>query len=262
VFFFFSKLLDVFLSPYTWGLVLFALAVPWRRRSIRRWRRRRAFGIAAFAVLYVCSLEHVDNALVYRLEHATTSTYREDVRYDVVVLLGGMTDERLTAENGRIGYNGNVERVIVTHELLRDGKARFAIVSGAAVNPMLAEYGEARVLAGQLRGWGIAEDRIIVEDKAMNTRDNAVYAAEIVRARGFEKVLVVTSAMHMKRAVECFDAVGLRVDTLLVDHHALRALPFGPSSLIPRAGSLSGTTASLRELFGRLVYRVAGFARS
>ena len=32
----------------------------------------------------------------------------------------------------------NVERVIMTHRLLRNGKARYVIVSGATENPVLA----------------------------------------------------------------------------------------------------------------------------
>ena len=39
-------------------------------------------------------------------------------------------------------------------------------------------------------------------------------------ARGFEKVLVVTSAFHMRRARECFNKVGIPFDTLAVDFRA------------------------------------------
>jgi uncharacterized SAM-binding protein YcdF (DUF218 family) len=208
VFFVLSKILDIFLTPYFWGLFLVALAIPWSRRSVSRWKRRRAIGIAGVLVLLFFSLEPVSNALVWSLEHEVPSTYREDVVYDVVVLLGGVTDERAMAVSGQPAYNDNVERLVATHRLLRDGKAKYAIVSGAAMDPSLVRFGEAPVLIDQLREWGIEGERLISEDRARNTRENAVYSAEIIKARGFSRVLVVTSAFHMKRAVECFNAVG------------------------------------------------------
>jgi uncharacterized SAM-binding protein YcdF (DUF218 family) len=261
VFFYLSKVLDLFLSPYTWGLVLLAAAVPWRVRAIRRWRRRRFFGIAALAVLLTLSAAPVANALLWRLEHSGTSTYRDDVTYDAIVLLGGIVDEEVTATSGQPSYNDNVERVVMTHRLLRDGKARFVIVSGGPMNPNRAAFGEAVVLGRQLEDWGIAKDRIILEDKARNTRENAVYTQQIARERGFERVLVVTSAFHMARAAECFAAVDMKVDTFSVDYRAHEHMAGELERWLPRAQSLAESAAVVRELSGRLVYRLQGYGK-
>lgn len=258
MFFFLSKILDVVLTPYAWAAILILLSIPWTRRTARRWRRRRAFGIAAVAVLFVFSIEPVANGILAKMERDAPSTYREDAVYDAVILLGGVTDERVLAETGQPAYNDNVERLTVTYRLLQDGRAKTAILSGAAMDPSLASFGEARAMAAQLREWGIADDRIVIEDRARNTRENAVYSAEIVRARGLGRVLVVTSAFHMKRADECFVAVGLPVDTLPVDFRAHG----GPKSWLPRAQWLSVSSSMIRELFGRVIYRVRGYARS
>lgn len=258
MFFFLSKILDVLLTPYAWATLLLLAAIPWTRRSLRRWKRRRAFGIAGMLVLLVFSLEPVANAIVWKMEHDAPSTFRPDVTYDAVILLGGVTDERVMAVTGQPSYNDNVERLVMTHRLLQEGKARVTIISGAAMDPALARFGEARVLGEQLHDWGIAEDRILLEERARNTRENAVYSAEIVRARGYRKVLVVTSAFHMKRAQECFAAVDLPVDTLAVDYRASD----GPKSWLPRAHALATSSSSIRELFGRVIYRAQGYARS
>lgn len=259
MFFVLSKLLDVLLSPYTWGLSFLALAVPWRRpRRPMRWKRRRAVGIAGLVVLVVFSLDPVANRLQYRLEHTTPSTYRPDVTYDAVILLGGLGDERVAMETGQPAFNDNVERLIATHRLLADGRARFAIVSGGAENPEFAEHSEARVLARQIAAWGVDPSRVILEDQARNTRENAVYSQRITNERGFEKVLIVTSAFHMPRAVECFEAVGMKVDWLAVDFRASRP---GAGSWIPRAGHLAQSTAMLREMAGLWIYRFQGYAK-
>ena len=266
MFYLLSKLLDVLLSPLVWGLLLLAFAVPWRvrghaRATRRGRRRRRLFGAAGLAVLLLASSPTVANALLWWLEHSATSSFRKDVNYDVVILLGGVVEEMPTKTSGMPSYNENVERLIATHRLLREGNARFAIVSGAASSPQLAAFGESAVLARQIEDWGIAKERILAEDKALNTRENALYTKAIVRARGFERVLVVTSAFHMPRAAECFVAVDMPVDTLSVDYRAEPPGFNGLAKLLPRAHALAITSAVLREWFGRLVYRVQGYGR-
>lgn len=261
MFFLLSKLLDVFLSPYSWGLVLLALAIPWRVRAARTWRRRRAFGIAGLAVLVLASSMSVSNALAWSLEHATTSTYRDDVTYDAVVLLGGVVDEEVTARSGQPAYNENVERLLVTYRLLRDGKAKVAIVSGGTMDKRFAGFGEADALGRQLEDWGIAKDRIIIEGAALNTRDNAVYSQRIAKERGLDRVVIVTSAFHMLRASECFAAVGMKVDTLAVDYRA-HEHERGLAGFLPRAGNLAVTSSMTREIAGRWVYRAQGYGKS
>jgi uncharacterized SAM-binding protein YcdF (DUF218 family) len=261
VFFFLSKLLDVFLSPYTWGLLLLAAAVPWRARAARRWRRRRACGAAGLALLVVISLHPVANALAWSVEHTSTSTYRPDVTYDAVVLLGGMVDEEVGAATNLPSLNDNVERLLVTYQLLHDDRARVVIITSGTVDKKLAAYSETAVLARQLEGWGIARERIILEDRALNTRDNAVYSQQIARERGLERVVIVTSAFHMPRAADCFAAVGMKVDTLAVDYRAHPNAVGQLADWLPRARELASTSGFVRELFGRLVYRVQGYSK-
>ena len=263
MFFFLSKVLDVFLSPYTWGLVLLAAAVPWRPRRMdpRRARRPRIFGAVGFVLLLLLSSLPVSSKLQWNLEHATTPTYHDDVTYDAVVLLGGVVDEEVSAVSKQPSYNDNVERVIMTHRLLRNGKARYVIVSGATENPVYAASSESAMLSRQLEDWGIAHERIIIEDRALNTRENALYSKQIARQRGFERVLIVTSAFHMARAAECFAAVDMKVDTLAVDYRAHQHPGDRLSDWLPRASSLAVTTSTLREMFGRLIYRAQGYGK-
>lgn len=259
MFFFLSKVLDIFLCPYTWGVLSFAAAVPWGRKRAKRWRRRRAYGIAGLAILVVSGMGPFSHLIQYRLEHAEPSTYRADVTYDAVILLGGLVDQEATAENHQATYNDAVERMIVTNHLLGSGKAKHVIVS-AGTAPEYPESGEANVIARQLEEWGVAKERILVEDKARNTRENALFTQEIAKARGFERVLVVTSAAHMSRARGCFEAIGMKVDTLNVDYrsHARSGASLG--DWLPRVDGLADMSGTLHELFGRLVYRLRGYA--
>ncbi len=261
MFFILSKLLDVFLSPFSWGLVLLAAAVPWGERGLLRWKRRRALGAAGLAILVAASSSPVANGLNRRLEQAAVSTYREDVVYDAVVLLGGLVDEETTSRTGQPSYNDNVERVIATHRLLRDGRAKAVIVSSGALDAAHAEMGEAAVLGRQLEDWGIAKERIFLEERARNTRENALLSHQIARAQKFDRVLVVTSAYHMVRTRECFAAVSMDVDTLAVDYRAHAGVD-RVSDWIPRASALHVTTSMLREMAGRFIYRAQGYGQA
>jgi uncharacterized SAM-binding protein YcdF (DUF218 family) len=261
VFFALSKVLDVLLCPLTWAILLVFAATPFRPKPVRRWRRARWLSVAALSVLLLFSCETTELVMYRAIERCAEATYEPDVTYDAAVLLGGVTDERVMASHARPSYNGNVERLTETFRLLREGKARFAILSGAAVDASLASYGEAIVLAQQLREWGIEADRLIVEDRARNTYENAAYSADIARARGLRRIVVVTSAFHMARALECFAAVDLPVDALPVDHRTYAAT-YDAGMFLPRASALAGTTTSFHELFGWIIYRAKGYARS
>lgn len=262
MFFALSKILDILLSPMGWVLVLLALAIPWRRpRRRSRWRRHRVFGALALLVLYVFSMGAVSNRLFYRLEHQVESTNIPTQVYDAVVLLGGMGDERSEEETGQLSFDDNVERLIATHRVLADGHARVAILSGAASDPSLREHSEARMLAKQLVLWGISPSRLIIEEQARNTHENALYSKELAIKNGFAKVLIITSAFHMARAVECFGAVGMPVDTLIVDYRTHVRSDAFPAAFIPRASNFDTSAGYFRESFGLLVYRFQGYAR-
>ena len=249
MFFILSKTLDVLLSPLTWAvLVLIAGLV---RRTIPAWAPLSAIGILTFF-----SLEPVSNALIRHLEASAERTERPGTNYDVVVLLGGVVEDRSSRTSGMTSYNDNSERLMMTFDLLRSGHAAHAILSsGSAPGTVVPE---ARVLAQQLETWGIDRSRLLIEDRARNTRENALFSKEIIDAHHFRRVLIVTSAMHMPRSVDCFRQVGLNVDTLPVDYRS-----YDPEqargSWLPRADKLAASVAALRELFGRLVYRVVGY---
>jgi uncharacterized SAM-binding protein YcdF (DUF218 family) len=253
VFYFLSKILDIFLTPLAWSIVLVLIGLT--GTSLRR----RAWGVLGVALLLTFSLEPVSNAMFRGLEASAKRTFRPDATYDVVILLGGVVEDRAQATSGQRSFNDNNERLLETFDLLRKGTARNAIVSGGPADATRTEVVEARVLADQLVLWGIDRERVIVEDHAKNTYENAVDSAAIVRARGYKTVLVVTSAFHMKRALGCFRAVDLDVDSLPVDFRSYSS-PYS-GELLPRARFLEESTVALREWFGRGIYRARGYAK-
>jgi uncharacterized SAM-binding protein YcdF (DUF218 family) len=257
VFYFLSKILDLLLAPLTWVLLLVVLAMVWQRRPKGVKRAQLALFVSV-SVLVLFALDPVSNRLVRALESSAVNERRPNMRYDAVVLLGGMLEDRVTASALTPSYNERAERLTVTYELLRSDAARYVIISGTSD---VREAIEADVLADQLIRFGIAADRIIREGRSRNTRENALFTQEIVRARGFESLLVVTSAFHMRRAKGCFNAVGLAVDAYPVDYASYDGSRFA-QNWVPRSSAFNMSTWALREWSGRLVYRLRGYTKN
>ncbi len=255
MFLFLSKVLDVFLSPLSWALLLLGLGLVLQRR---RARLARGLGVLGFGVLYAFSTEAVSSALMRATEAGAVTTFRPDVTYDAVIVLGGGLDPAATEVSGRPEYSAAPERILRGFELLREGRAHKLLISGGSLDPRPEAVVEADVLSRQLQAWGIPAERIVTEGRSRNTRENAVESERIIREQGWRTLLLITSAAHMPRAAGCFAAVGLRPDTLPVDLRA-PTTPVKRMSWLPRAGQLSQSTEALRELAGRVVYGRRGW---
>jgi uncharacterized SAM-binding protein YcdF (DUF218 family) len=255
MFYFLSKILDILLTPLAWSFALIAVGALSRGSPLRK----RVLAGLGLGTLLFFSLEPVSNALMRSLEDPPLRTYRPEVTYDVVILLGGLVEDRVQATWEQRAYNEDGERLLETYDLLRQARARNAILSGGAASPSRMQVVEARALGDQLVAWGIDPERLVVEDHARNTYENAIDSAAIIRAHDWKTVLVVTSAFHMPRAYGCFRAVGLEVDTLPVDFRSYKS-PYS-GELVPRAEHLAHSTGALREWFGRGIYRLRGYSR-
>ena len=252
VFFFLSKLLDVALDPLWWALVAIAVGLALHRR---RPRASLASVVLALLVLISASLPVVSDQLWASLETDAPNSYRPEVTYDAVVLLGGVVDTSGSTRT-EVAYGNNVERLTVVFDLLRAGKAKVVLLSGGPLGDGLPT--EAAFLKAQLISWGIVEERIVLDPLSKNTRENAVQSAKLSHEHQFASVLLVTSAFHMKRAAGCFKAAGLSVDTLPVDYRMRD--PGRDPTVLPRAEYLAESTRAIRELVGRVVYRVLGYS--
>jgi len=244
-----AKTLDVAFDPLWWCATLVVVGLLLRRRRPRAGLALLALGPALVVLL---ALPPVANRLWHALEDDAPRSYVPEKTYDVVVLLGGVIDAG-GSNATEAAWGNNVERFLTTYDLLRTGKAKAAIITGGV--PSIPAP-EARVLGDQLAAWGIERERLLLDEKAVNTRENAQFSAKLVREHGFTSVLLVTSAFHMKRSVAAFKAAGLEVDTLPVDYRMRE--PSRDRLFLPRTNYLEESARALHEWAGRLVYAVTG----
>ncbi len=94
-----------------------------------------------------------------------------------------------------------------------------------------------------------------LEDKSRNTAENAQYSYNLLKKEKISRVILVTHALHMARAVEQFQKVGFIVTPAPTTFHSyptqITVLDF-----IPSAPALRLSSNALRELFGRWWYRL------
>jgi uncharacterized SAM-binding protein YcdF (DUF218 family) len=95
---------------------------------------------------------------------------------------------------------------------------------------------------------GVPASRLVREARSRNTRENATYSAEILRARGLSTVVVVTSAIHLPRALKDFDRAGVQVIPAAAE--VVGHTHFGIDALLPSSTSLQHTHMVLHEIFG------------
>jgi len=163
-------------------------------------------------------------------------------------------DYKQQPEYGRSVAGGySVDRLLYGAELQRATGLRILLSGG---NPAQAERSEAEAMAELLRNLAIEPDW--VESKSLNTWENAMFSAEYLKRDGVDKVLLVTSAWHLPRAVYCFRQAGIEVIPAPTGFEG--DFDNEPGDWIPSSYSLYLSSRALREYLGLLAYRV-GLAR-
>lgn len=117
----------------------------------------------------------------------------------IIAISGGETDAR-TAE---------------AIKLYQDGWAPNIIFSGAAADPNAPS--NAKAMAAKAMAAGVPMSVISLDEVASNTRQNAAGAGEIVHARNFHSIILVTSPYHQRRASIAFKRV-LGSNFLILNH--------------------------------------------
>jgi uncharacterized SAM-binding protein YcdF (DUF218 family) len=104
---------------------------------------------------------------------------------------------------------------------------------------------------------GVPEASIWTERQSRNTYENARYSAEILRARGASRVVLVTEAYHMLRAARSFQRQGIQVIPAPCGY---RYVPFRMSleRLLPNSSALATNEAVLHEWIGLGWYKIKG----
>jgi uncharacterized SAM-binding protein YcdF (DUF218 family) len=255
---FLFRFLPHFFFPLGLSLILcaaggFAAWRGWRRAAV-------ACSASAFLLLYACSTPVMAGLLLLGLE----SRHPQRAEYppaEAIVVLGGSV---LRAVPPRLHPEVNAygDRILYGARLFKQGAAPLLVTTGGII-AFVRDYrdSEAAVGASLLRElWGIDSAAILLADSSMNTREDAVETARELEARGLAKrILLVTSAAHMPRALGVFKKLGFEAIPAPADFHAESGLSPGLFDLLPQEGALYETAYALHEYVGWVAYKIRGW---
>ena len=242
---FFNKLLPIFVLPLGWIMVLLAIALL---------RKKRWPVIAALAVLYVSSTSFVGSHLVRSLESSYPPVALDQVeKADAIVPLGGIFGP--SAASGMLpNVGGAGERLEAGIQLWQKEKAPWLVFTGGRIPWAKQAEVEGALSARAAVARGIPAEKVLVTDEVGNTADEARVVRELMRERGWKKIILVTSAWHMPRAARQFRKAGVDCVPFPVDYQIDPNSPVTLLDFLPGGGGLKDTEAALREWYGRAFY--------
>ena len=190
-----------------WLALIVLAALLWRKRQ-----RGFASAAAALAVfIYIIGASDLPDALLRSLESPYVGVKFDALAAcDAVVMLGGGLDPS-PHEVGGLHLTKAGDRIIAALEMIRLGKAPALVCGGSGVKIGGVENVESDLFKQALIDRRVPVREIISLGHCADTRDEAMRTRAIAEQRGWRRVLLVTSASHLTRAVATFRALGVEV---------------------------------------------------
>lgn len=147
-----------------------------------------------------------------------------------------------------LGYSRLFEAARLYFDCKKGGEICRILATGGG--PSGAGLSEAETMAGELKVIGVSAQDIVVEPNSNNTFQNAEFSSRVLRTQGFDLVLIVTSGVHMSRAIRYF---GHFIDDPVPAPSDELAAVLSP---IPVSANFTYLDIAVHEYVGILRYRV------
>ena len=164
---------------------------------------------------------------------------------DAIVLLGGAMGIETNLSSYAEMWPG-ADRVWQTARLYKTGKAQQVIATGNGARDSTLPL---------LKDFGVPSECVVFHD-ARNTEEEA----KNVNKMGYKRILLVTSAWHMKRARLMFKKYAPDVDVVCApadfENSIVAARPFSFTDFLPDPGAFMGNSVALHEWVGIVGYKL------
>lgn len=243
-----QRLITALIMPLPLGLTLAGAGLV--VLAATRWRRSGLLlGGAGLALILIASLPGVAHGLMAVLEGPYPPRPPADCpRADAIVVLGGAVQPLLDGElRGRL-HRGS-DRVWEAARLWHAGCAPRVLVSaGGKLEPPVAAL-ESEAITAFLSDLEVPASALVLEADSRNTQGNAAFSRERLAPLGVKRILLVTSAWHLRRAEALFARAGFEVVPVGADYRSFRACR-GVACWVPNAGALEMSGLAVKEWLG------------
>jgi uncharacterized SAM-binding protein YcdF (DUF218 family) len=250
MFFVISKVLLYLVLPPSGIMILMTIGF-----LIVKQRRLAGWGliIFGFLLLYGLSTGPVVNSLIIPLETSYPPLRDKTVHADaIVVLTGGVRDLSrlgLEPEPSELSLERLVKGVMLYRVLRKP-----LMIAGGSGSLIHSELPEADAMARAAVDLGVSGRDIVIENKSRNTMESARAVRGLLKGK---RIILVTSAFHMKRSVALFKKQGFDVIPAPTGYRALHQ-PVSWYSFIPGAVGLATSSVALSEYISFAWYSMKG----
>lgn len=254
MFFFLSKFLSFLLKPI--GLLFIGLFLIWKNRKRKQ---VTAYILVAAGLFYLLSNDFIVNELCTTYEYPPTARKNVPIHDIAVVLTGGlMNEEKEPVDNLFLG--SHADRFAQAILLYKEGKVKKILISGGDLKLISRPIkSEGKLAAEFMIKCGVIPEDIILERKSVNTYQNAKFTAELLRkSYPKQRIILLTSASHLPRALACFQKQNLTVTPYGTDYMSKKRR-FLWIQLIPSGYALEDSQTLLHEWVGYVTYKILGY---
>ena len=175
----------------------------------------------------------------------------------IVVLSSG---RHLPPGNTKITEWHDPDRFLAGIDLYKAKKSNRLIFTGG-INPLTSNLPpEGEIYIKEAISMGVPKENLFTTYPVKNTLQEARAIKKLLHNEipfSQKKIILVTSAFHMKRAKKVFENEGIRVQPYPVDFKNNKisfSLFRNPLKWIPSSHSLNKSSEAIREIIGRIIY--------
>jgi len=201
------------------------------------------------ALMWLLSTSPASDAILKGLEH--NFAVPKNPKGDVIIILGGGAYGGAPDLSG-VGTPSEMMlfRVVTAVRLHKRLKVPIILSGGTVFKHMKPE---APIVKRFLLDLGVPDNAIIMEDKSLDTSQNAKNTQKICLEAGYKTPILVTSAFHMKRSVLQFKSLGMEVIPFPTGFQSWNDRPYGWIDFLP--GNFGGVSTAVKEYLALLFYR-------
>jgi len=249
----------VLLAPGSISLLIVALLVGVATLRFSQWRRLATAWCGLWLTAYLLlAMPITSRVLIERFEQQSRPMLVPDATADAVIVLSG------DSASYRIGHETAAFMTVVTAVRIREAArvyhllgSPYVIASGTGAPALGVNGPDPQSMLAGLLALGVPSDRIVLEASSTDTQQSAREVGRLFEQMGLRRGVLVTSSVHLPRAVRAYEAVGL--DVIGSAAPSLSAARWRWRLLVPSASGMSGSSQVLHEYVGIAYYWVRGW---
>jgi uncharacterized SAM-binding protein YcdF (DUF218 family) len=237
------------------GLCSCAAWLGWKRR----WLSTALIGSPAVLLFLLGSLPWPEALIAAREAPYAERSLANAPAADAVVMLGGILEPSQHDPFGFVLGAGS-QRFVAAVELVRKGEGQALVLGGSGPLPGKPNEAAGSLLCAWARQWNLGCSEILDLGICRNTHDEAIRLRQLKAERGWTRITIVTSALHMQRAEATFRKLNGDVAIVACDFKVYgvkqerwKSFPF------PQTDRLQLLKDYLHEVVGCWVYRWHGW---